>query len=50
MPALLQPVSAVHHIRSSGRRSSQYHADTRHAQIARAACVTPFGLPVEPDV
>ena len=50
LSALRLAVSAVHHIRSLGFRSSQYHADTRHAQIVRAPWVTPFGSPVEPEV
>ena len=50
VPAFDQPVSAVHHMVSSLLRDSQYHADTRHACSPRAACSTPFGAPVEPDV
>src|SRR5205807_9900648 len=50
VPALLQPVSAVHHIRSDSVSAGQYHAETRQANSARLAWVTPFGLPVEPEV
>src|SRR3546814_3793307 len=50
VPALLQPVSAVHQVTSSGRKPCQYRAETCQAHKAREACSTPFGLPVEPEV
>jgi hypothetical protein len=50
VPALLQPVSAVHQITSSSVTVSQYQAETRQVKRPRAECVTPFGSPVDPDV
>ena len=50
VPALDQPVSAVHQIMSDSVSVSQYQAETRQVKMARDACNTPFGLPVDPDV
>ena len=50
VPAFDHPVSAVHHMVSLSARESQYRADIRHACSPRAACSTPFGAPVEPEV
>ena len=50
VPAFDHPVSAVHHMVSHSVSVSQYRAETRHACSPRAACSTPLGAPVEPEV